>query len=137
MDALSSKCLINNSMDLSAQAKLLASEDLQRMILEKEELRNERDQLVEHILALEAKNSQMEELKVRLEQTEQEKRTHSQEATQLHAELAELKRKLTELHDALTSAAEHKSTSMKRIRSLETNLHFKTEELPRAKKKWP
>lgn len=107
------------------------------MILEKEELRNERDQLVEHILALEAKNSQMEELKVRLEQTEQEKRTHNQEATQLHAELAELKRKLTELHDALTSAAEHKSTSMKRIRSLETNLHFKTEELPRAKKKWP
>lgn len=61
------------------------------MILDKETLQSERDQLAESLLVLEAKLAQMEELEAWLEQTEQEKRTHTQESTQLHVKLTELK----------------------------------------------
>lgn len=63
------------------------------MILHKEALKSERDQLAEHLPVLETRHAQMGELEVRLEKTEQEKMAHSQEATQLHAELVELKDK--------------------------------------------
>lgn len=53
MDALSAKCLINNNMHLAAQ----------KMILDKEALKIEGDQLVEHFLAQEAWLAHMGELK--------------------------------------------------------------------------
>lgn len=56
MDALSAKCLINNNMHLAAQG-------LQKMILDKEALKIEGDQLVEHFLAQEAWLAHMGELK--------------------------------------------------------------------------
>lgn len=78
------------TLQFTFQANLLTSKGLQRIIIEKEELRSERDQLAKRLPALEAKLTQMEELEAR-EQTEQEKRAQRQEVTQLYAELAELK----------------------------------------------
>lgn len=105
------------------------------MILDKEALQSDRDQLVESLAAFEAKLAQMEELKVWLEQTEKEKRAHSQEATYLHTELAELKVKWAELLDSVTSAAERESISMERISKLEDNFCSKTEEATMAEEK--
>lgn len=109
MDSLSAECLINNSMrclmrvkiqlpsisfqfvlrisnlttDLS-QANLLASEVLQRLILEKQKLTSERDQLlakrnqlVERLPMLEERIAQMDNLDARLQQSEQDRITHS------------------------------------------------------------
>lgn len=105
------------------------------MILDNEALQSEREQLVELLSALEAKLAQIETLEARLEQTEQEKRAHSQEATQLHDELAELKVKCAKLQDTITSAAEHESASMERIGNLEANLHSNIEEATLAEEK--
>lgn len=47
----------------------------------------------------------MDELEARLEKTKQEKMIHSQEDTRLHAELAKLKVKWSELQDAINLVA--------------------------------
>lgn len=67
-----------------------------------------------------------------MEQTEQEKMAHSQEATQLHAELVELKGKWAEQQYTLTSSAEREFASMEKIRVLEADLLSKTKEATMA-----
>lgn len=79
---------------------------------EQDQIVVERDQFVECLPTLEASLAQMGELEARLEQIMQEKMVHFQEATQLHAELAELKVKWAELQDPVTMATEYESTSM-------------------------
>lgn len=68
---------------------------------------------------------------------EQDKRSHSQEVTQLHTELAEQKGKWSELQDVISSVAEQESVSMKRIQALEANLHSKTKKLQWLNRKGP
>lgn len=92
---------------------------------EKDQIVVEWDQLDERLLALEERLAQMGDLKSRLEQTEQEKMAHIQEATQLHVEFSELKVKWAQLQDTLTLVAERESTSMEQINNLEANLHSK------------
>lgn len=90
MDTLSVECLINYNIHISAQvlfvfhssslflffpsmsliaflkltfqANLLASKSLQRMIIDKEELQYDQDQLVKRLPTLEVKLTQMKEL---------------------------------------------------------------------------
>lgn len=71
----------------------------------------------------------MGEFEAWLEQSEQEKIVHSQEATQKHVELAELKIKQAELQDVFTLVAEQESALMERIIYLEANICSKTEEV--------
>lgn len=68
-----------------------------------------------------------------MEEMEQENRAHSQEATQQHAELNELKVKWVEFQDVVTSAAEYESSSMERIKNLEYNPRWR--KLLRPKRK--
>lgn len=105
------------------------------MILDKEALQYVRDQLVERLPILEAKFVQMGELEALLEQKKQEKIAYSQEVTQLHAELAQLKFKWAELHDAITLVVEYESASMKRITNLKANLRSKTKEATATEEK--
>ncbi|XP_070039697.1 uncharacterized protein [Nicotiana tomentosiformis] len=114
---------------------LLASEGLQRLILEKQELASERDkplvernQLVEHLPVLEAKIAQMDELEARLQQYEQDRMDYSQEAAQLHENLEEAKAKWVELHDMVIVIAEHESDFMEQVNNLEAVLRAKIEE---------
>lgn len=60
---------------------------------------------------------------------------HSQEATKLHIELAELKIKQTELQEIVNSASERESTFMEIISNLEAYLHSKSEEAIAAEEK--
>ncbi|XP_070042608.1 uncharacterized protein [Nicotiana tomentosiformis] len=142
MEALSAECLINNIMLFSAQANLLASEGLQKMIQAKEELASERDriaaerdQLAERLQALEARLVTMGELESMLEKSEQEKIIHNQEAAQLHEELEELKAKWVELQDAVTVAAELEYASMEQINNLKASLCSKIEEATAEEKR--
>lgn len=105
------------------------------MILDKEALKSQRDQLVEQFSVLEAKHAKLGELETQLEQTEQEKMAHRQEATQLHGELAELKVKWAQPKDVVNSVVERESDSMESISNLEANLHSKTEEATTTKEK--
>lgn len=77
----------------------------------------------------------MDKLKAWMEQSEQEKIAHSEKATHLHAELAELKIKWAKLQDAINSAAKREFAFMDRINNLEANLRSKTKEAAAAEEK--
>lgn len=105
------------------------------MIQAKEELSTEwyriaaeQDQLVDRLLALEARITQMGEFKSQMEQSEQEKIAHNREAAQLHKELEEFKAKWAELQDVVIVAVECELTSLEQINNLETRLCSKIEE---------
>lgn len=116
-------------LKLTVHANLLTSEGLQMIITERKKiLQSEHDQLVERLPSLEAKLTQIEELDAQLEQTEQEKKSHNQGVTQLHAKLAKLKGKQVKLQDVVSSIDKHESASKERIKTLEGNLHSKAEE---------
>lgn len=80
------------------QTNFLASEGLQRLILDKEglmfeqyQLLDERNKLVVCLPVLEAKATEAVELEARLQQSEQEAMAYSQEPTQLHIQLQDAK----------------------------------------------
>ncbi|XP_070055623.1 uncharacterized protein [Nicotiana tomentosiformis] len=84
------------------QVNLFASEGHQKLILDKEELTTEQNQLIaeqnwlaKRLPLLEAKVAQMGELEARLENYEQERMVHIQEADQLHEDLKEAKSKVS------------------------------------------
>nr|XP_033517104.1 uncharacterized protein LOC117281356 [Nicotiana tomentosiformis] len=107
---------------------------LQRMIFDKEVLQPKRDQLVECLPVLLAKLARMANSRLGWSKRNK-KMVHSQDATQLHVELAELKIKWAELQDVVTSTTEHESASMERIKNLEVNLLSKTKEATAIKEK--
>ncbi|XP_070010208.1 uncharacterized protein [Nicotiana sylvestris] len=121
---------------------LLASKGLKKMIQAKEELSTEwyriaaeQDQLVDRLLALEARITQMGEFKSQMEQSEQEKIAHNREAAQLHKELEEFKAKWAELQDVVAVVGEHESASMEKINNLEARLRSKIKEVAAVEEK--
>lgn len=80
---------IISNLELILKANLLAFKGFQRIILDKEVLQSERDQLAE-LLRLQRPNLLKCRTQSLAEQIEQENIGHSQEATQLHIELVEL-----------------------------------------------
>lgn len=109
--------------------------DKETLVVERDQIVVERNQLVECLPALKARFAHMGELEALLEQTEQENTVHSQEAFQLHAELAELKVKWAKLQDAVTLAAKREFASMEKINNLEANLCSKTEKAATTEEK--
>nr|XP_009589071.1 NADPH oxidase activator-like [Nicotiana tomentosiformis] len=110
---LSVECMLNNAMH-NARA---------------------RNQLVVRLSVLEAKAAKAAKLEARLQQSEQEVMSHSQEATQLHVQLQDSKAKWAESHDAALAATERESASIERANNLEAALNSKAEEATATEEK--
>ncbi|XP_070049081.1 uncharacterized protein [Nicotiana tomentosiformis] len=109
---------------------------LQRLIREKEELTSERDQLlaerdrtVLRLSDLETRAIKDDVLEARLQQSEQEVITLSQEVGPLRVRFDEAKAKWAEVQDAILAATEREAASAKRVINLEAALNSKSEEL--------
>ncbi|XP_070050195.1 uncharacterized protein [Nicotiana tomentosiformis] len=117
-------------------ANFLASEGLQRLIREKEELTSKRDQLLveqdQTILCLselETKATEAVILEAHLQQSEQEVVTRSQEIGPLRVRFDEAKAKWAEIQNTVLAATDHEVASAERLINLETALNSKSEEL--------
>ncbi|XP_070023212.1 uncharacterized protein [Nicotiana sylvestris] len=135
-----------DSLQLDAQPGELQNlpaeevQGLQRLILDKQELSSEQDQLlaernqlVKCFPVLKAKVANMNELKSWLQQTEQDKMSHIQEDAQLHEGLKEAKCKWIELHDAVAAVIERESSFEDQVNNLKANLCSKIDEVNAAK----
>ncbi|XP_070046550.1 uncharacterized protein [Nicotiana tomentosiformis] len=123
-------------MHNAAAADFLASEGLQRLIHEKYEIIFARDQLLaqqeQHIARLselEAKADEAVVLEARLQQSEEEEVTLSQEIGPMRVIFDEARAKWVELHNVVLAAIEREATSTERVNDLEAALNSKIEEL--------
>ncbi|XP_070040067.1 uncharacterized protein [Nicotiana tomentosiformis] len=133
---LSGECLLNNAMHNAAVANFLASEGLQRLIREKEELTSERDHLlverdqtVLRLSELETRATEAIVLEARLQQSEQEVVTLSEEIGSLRVKFDEAKAKWAEVQNVILTATDREAASAERVINLEAALNSKSEEL--------
>ncbi|XP_070055368.1 uncharacterized protein [Nicotiana tomentosiformis] len=117
-------------------ANFLASEGLQRLIHEKEELTSERDQLlaerdqtVLRLSELETKAAKAVVLEARLQKSEQEVVTLRYEIGPLRVRFDEAKAKWAEVQNVILAATDREAASAKRVINLEATLNSKSEEL--------
>ncbi|XP_070041579.1 uncharacterized protein [Nicotiana tomentosiformis] len=136
VQALSGECLLNNTMHNAAAANFLAFEGLQRLILEKEELTSawdqllaEREQTAARLSEFEAKDVEAVALETRLQPSEQEVETLSQEIGPLRIQFDESKAKWAEVHSVVLATTDCEAASVERLTNLEATLNSKTEEL--------
>ncbi|XP_070054292.1 uncharacterized protein [Nicotiana tomentosiformis] len=125
-----------------ADAKFLASEGLQKLILDKEKLTSEwdqlladRDQIAARLPTLEAQAAVAVELEARLQQSEQEVVTLNQEAAQLRVQYQEAKAKWSEVQNDVLAAVDREAASTKRLNNFEATLNSKAEEAVAAEEK--
>ncbi|XP_070035701.1 uncharacterized protein [Nicotiana tomentosiformis] len=123
-------------MHNAAAADFLASEGLQRLIREKEELTSEWDQLLAErnqtvlcLSELETRATKVDVLEARLQQSEQEVITLGQEVGPLRVRFDEAKAKGAEVQNTVLAATEREATSAERRINLEVALNSKSEEL--------
>ncbi|XP_070044936.1 uncharacterized protein [Nicotiana tomentosiformis] len=142
MHPIFEECLMNNAMHRAVQANYLASESLQRLILDKQGLAFDRDQLLAErnqldvcLPVLEAKATEMGKLETRLQQSEQDKMAHNQEVSQLHEQFQEAQAKWAEPHDVVLATVERESAFKEQINNLKADLSSKTEEANVAEEK--
>ncbi|XP_070042762.1 uncharacterized protein [Nicotiana tomentosiformis] len=140
IQALSGECLLNNAM---YNANFLASEGLQRLIRENEELTSERDQLlverdqaVIRLSELETKAAEDVVLETHLQQSEQKVETLSQEIALLRVQFEEARAKWAEVHIVILVAFDREAASVERLNNLEAALNSKAEELAAAEVKY-
>ncbi|XP_070034514.1 uncharacterized protein [Nicotiana tomentosiformis] len=136
IQALSEECLFNKAMHNAAAANFLASEGLLRLIHEKKEITSARDQLlaeqeqnIARLSELEAKAAEVVVLEARLQQSEQEVVTLSQEIGPLRDRFDKARAKWVEVHNVVLAATEREAASAKRVTNLEVALNSKIEEL--------
>ncbi|XP_070057479.1 uncharacterized protein [Nicotiana tomentosiformis] len=129
IQALSGECLLNNVMHNAAAG-------LQRLNHEKEDITSAQDQLLaEHeqhvtrLLELEAKAAEAVVLEARLQKSEQEVVTLSQEVGPLRVRFDEARAKWVEVHNVVLAGTEREASSAGRVITLEATLNYKTEEL--------
>ncbi|XP_070035619.1 uncharacterized protein [Nicotiana tomentosiformis] len=127
---------------ISQHANFLASEGLQRLIREKEELTSERDQLlaerdrtVLRLSELETRAADAIFLEARLQQNVQKVVTLSQEIGPLTVRFDEAKAKWAEVQNAVLAAVDRDAASAERVINLEAALNSKSEELAAVKVK--
>ncbi|XP_070041165.1 uncharacterized protein [Nicotiana tomentosiformis] len=118
--SLSGECILNNVMHNAAT---------------RDELFAKRNQLVARLSVLDAKTVEIAELEAQLQQSEQEAMAHSQEATQVHAQLQDVKARWDESQDVALAAIERESASIKPANNLEAALNSKAEEVASAEEK--
>nr|XP_033514971.1 uncharacterized protein LOC117279526 [Nicotiana tomentosiformis] len=136
IQALSGECLLNNAMHNVAAANFLASEDLQRLIHEKEELTSEQDQLlveqdqtVLRLSELENRAVKAVVLEARLQQSKKEVVTLSQEIGPLRARFDEAKAKWAEVQNVVLAAIDREAPSAERVINLEAALNSQVKSL--------
>ncbi|XP_070042990.1 uncharacterized protein [Nicotiana tomentosiformis] len=124
---------------VTLSAKFLALEGLQKLIRYKEELTSERDQLlaerdqtVARLSNLEARAAEAVVLEARLQQSEQEVDTLSQEIALLRVQFEEARAKCVEIHNVVLDASNHEATSAEMLNNLEAGLNSKIEDLAAA-----
>ncbi|XP_009592607.1 coiled-coil domain-containing protein SCD2-like [Nicotiana tomentosiformis] len=111
--------LLSRPVEVANYLKPLASQGLTS---ERDQLLAEKDQLVARLPMLEAKAAEAGDLEARLQKSEQEVIAHSQEATQLHAQLQDVKAKWVKLQDVVLAAAECESASVEQVNNLKVDL---------------
>ncbi|XP_070036511.1 uncharacterized protein [Nicotiana tomentosiformis] len=77
----------------------------------------------------------MNELEARLQQTEKDQMSHSQEAAQLHEDLKEAKAKWVEHHDVVIAVVEHETVIEEQVNNLKARLCSKTEDANAAEER--
>ncbi|XP_070049459.1 uncharacterized protein [Nicotiana tomentosiformis] len=142
IQALSRECLLNNAMHNAVAANFLASEGLQRLIREKEELTFEqnqllveRDQTVLCLSELETKATESVVLEARLQQSKQEVVTLSQEISPLSVIFDEAKAKWAEVQYVVIAATEREAATAEKVTNLEAALNSIIEELATVREK--
>nr|XP_016460578.1 PREDICTED: golgin subfamily A member 5-like [Nicotiana tabacum] len=131
------------SLSGECMANFLASEGLQRLIVDKEKLTSEwdqllteRDQITARLPELEAQAAEAIELEARLQQSEQEVVTLGQEAALLRVQFEEAKATWVEVQNTVLAAADRRAVSTERLNNLEAVMNSKAEEVAAAEEKY-
>ncbi|XP_070048887.1 uncharacterized protein [Nicotiana tomentosiformis] len=106
--------------------------DKEKLTSERGQLLVERDQIAACLPELEAQVAEVVELEARLQQSEQEVVTLSQEAALLRIQFEEAKAKWVEVQNVVLAATDHEVASTERLNNLETALNSNAKEVVAA-----